>query len=191
MRLGIAHHLGWAIAVTASADHVVLDRRRIELIGPELPAAPIHHLGGAHAMHASPDALRDDDALAGLVAQVRESAARVTAESLDELEHDLPGPVTLLSVRAWPAGFPTDISVLRRAPYESRADSVMYCQVLAEAAGARGWRVHLYDARRVEQEAADVLGTRAQEVLHGPRALLGPPWTKDHRIALAATVIAQ
>ena len=30
MRLGIADHFGWAIAVTASADHKVVDRRRIE-----------------------------------------------------------------------------------------------------------------------------------------------------------------
>ena len=27
-------------------------------------------------------------------------------------------------------------------------------------------------------------------ILHGPRAMLGPPWTKDHRTALAATVLA-
>jgi hypothetical protein len=30
MRLGIADHLGWAVAVTASSDHEVVDRRRIE-----------------------------------------------------------------------------------------------------------------------------------------------------------------
>jgi hypothetical protein len=27
-------------------------------------------------------------------------------------------------------------------------------------------------------------------VLHGPRATLGPPWASDHRMALAATVLA-
>jgi hypothetical protein len=27
-------------------------------------------------------------------------------------------------------------------------------------------------------------------VLYGPRAALGPPWSKDHRIALAATVLS-
>jgi hypothetical protein len=27
-------------------------------------------------------------------------------------------------------------------------------------------------------------------VLHGPRARLGAPWSKDHRMALAATVLA-
>ena len=32
MRIGIADHLGWAVAVTASADHEVVDRRRIEPI---------------------------------------------------------------------------------------------------------------------------------------------------------------
>ena len=31
MRLGVADHLGWAIVVVASADHDVVDRRRIEL----------------------------------------------------------------------------------------------------------------------------------------------------------------
>ncbi len=51
MRLGIAHHFGWAVAVTASADHAVVDRRRIELIEPDLPPAPIHHAGGPHLFH--------------------------------------------------------------------------------------------------------------------------------------------
>jgi len=26
--------------------------------------------------------------------------------------------------------------------------------------------------------------------LHAPRAKIGPPWTRDHRIALAATIVA-
>ena len=42
MRVGIADHLGWAIAVTASADHEVLDRRQIALIEPGMSEAPIH-----------------------------------------------------------------------------------------------------------------------------------------------------
>ena len=88
-----------------------------------------------------------------------------------------------------PLDFPEDIVVQRRVPYESQADSVMYRQVLAELARARGWAVHLYDARDVEGQAARVLGARADEVLHGPRATLGPPWTRDHRMALAATII--
>jgi len=67
----------------------------------------------------------------------------------------------------------------------------MYCQVLAECAHMRGWAVHVFDAKAVEAQAARVLGARADDVLHRPRATLGPPWTRDHRIALAATIVAR
>ena len=180
MRLGIAHHLGWAVAVTASAGHRVVDRRRIELIEPGMPAAPIEH-----------DSQGLDDVTAGaLVARVRASAVRAASASLDELATALAEPIVSVSLRSWPRDFPDDIAVLRRVPYQSRADSVMYRQVLAELAAARGWAVHLYDARDVAGQAVRVLGTRAEEVLHGPRATLGPPWTKDHRMALAAAIMA-
>jgi hypothetical protein len=180
VRVGIAHHLGWAVAVTASADHVVVDRRRIELIEPGVPSAPVEH----------DIRLLGDEAAARLVAETRASVMRATSRSLDQLAAALPGPVVSLSLRAWPPDFPDDIAVLRRPPYDSRADSVMYCQVLAECAHERGWPVHLFDAKAVEAQAARILGERAHDVLHGPRAALGPPWTRDHRIALAATVAA-
>jgi hypothetical protein len=180
VRVGIAHHLGWAVAVTASAGHKVVDRRRIELIEPGMPTAPIEHdvrpLG--------------DGAAARMVAEVRAAARRATSASLDQLAASLAGPLISVSVRAWPLGFPYDIAAQRRPPYASRADSVMYCQVVAECAHERGWEVHFFDAQAVETQAARILGARAGEVLHGPRATLGPPWTKDHRIALAATVVA-
>jgi hypothetical protein len=180
MRVGIAHHFGWAVAVTAAADHRVVDRRRIELVEPGTPMAPIHHEGKD----------LDDDAVAGMVARVRASAARATAASLDELAAAVGAPIVSLSLRAWPPDFPDDLAVQRRVPYEARADSVMYLQVLDDAARARGWAVHLYDAKDVQSRAAKVLGGRAGEVLDGPRVTLGPPWTKDHRTALAATVLA-
>jgi hypothetical protein len=189
LRLGIAHHFGWAVAVTASVDHKVVDRRRIELIEPGLPAAPVHHVGGPHDLHRPAEPL-DDDALAALVAEVRASVARATSGALDDIQAGLTERITSMSVRAWPAEFPREIAVQRRVPYESRADSVMYCQVLAECAEVRGWEIHRYDAKDVELAAAAILGDRADEVLRGPRATLGPPWSKDHRIALAATVLA-
>jgi hypothetical protein len=188
MRLGIAHHLGWAVAVTADGDHEVVDRRRIELIEPGLPPAPVHHEGGPHDLHRRGDPL-DDDALAALVAEVRASVVRATSAALDELARAVPEPIASISLRAWPADFPDDIAVQRRVPYESRADSVMYLQELAGLARQRGWDVHTYDAKHVEAEATRRLGERAHDVLHGPRAILGPPWAKDHRVALAATIV--
>ena len=180
MRVGVAHHLGWAVVITASEEHEVIDRRRVTLIEPGVAAAPVHHEGKT---------LGDEDA-AALVAQARASALRATSASIDELAAALPEPVVSISLRAWPSDFPTDLVVQRRAPYEAQADSVMYRQVLAEVAGLRGWDLHLYDAKEVEIEASRILGERARTVLEGPRSVLGPPWGKDQRIALAATIVA-
>jgi hypothetical protein len=94
VQIGVVDHFGWAVVVTASADGTVVDRRRIELIEPGLPEAPIHH---------------------------------------------------------------------------------------------RGWQVHQYDAKNIEAAATQLVGA---DVLTRPRDVLGPPWTKDHRVALAAAILA-
>jgi hypothetical protein len=180
LRLGLADHFGWAIAVTADADHRVVDRRRIPLIEPGMTEAPVHYEARRH----------DDARLADLIERARVSIARATTAAFDDLATSLPGPVASLSLRAWPPDFPTDVAVLRRTPWEARADAVMYRQVIAEVADARGWMVHVYDAKTVESQAAALLGSLVDEVLLGPRARLGPPWAKDHRVALAATVLA-
>jgi hypothetical protein len=180
MRLGIADHFGWAVAVTASGDHTVVDRRRIELVEPDVCPAPVHyegrHLGVAGT--------------AALIERVRASVERASAASLDELATSLPHPIDSISLRTWPTDFPRDVATQLRSPWEARADAVMYREILADLARDRGWAVHLYEAKGVEARAAEVLGDRAHEVLHGPRTTLGPPWTKDHRTALAATVLA-
>ena len=179
MRVGIADHFGWAVAVTASSDHEVVDRRRLELVEPGVCAAPIHY--ESHRL--------DVDATIALVTDVRASIARATAAALDELASALPAPVVSISLRAVPADFPDDIAVQRRSPYEARADAVMYRQILTELAQERGWDVRYYRAKDVVAQAVATLGDRADEVLQGPRAKLGPPWTNDHRTALAATVV--
>lgn len=179
MRLGIADHFGWAVAVTASDDHRVVDRRRIELVEPGTTTAPIHY-----------DSKRlDVPATAALVATVRTSVVRATSAALDEIAAALPAPLVSISLRTWPLNFPDDIAVQRRSPYEARADAIMYRQILSELAQARDWEVHLYDAKEVEGLAVTMLAERADEVLHGPRATMGPPWTKDHRVALASTIV--
>ena len=155
MRLGIADHFGWAVAVTAAADHRVMDRRRIALIEPGLSPAPIHY----ESWHL------DVDATAALVARVRASVARAASAALDALATALPEPIVSISLRAWPLDFPDDIAVQRRSPYEARADAIMYRQVLAELAAARGWEVHFYTAREVEAQAISRLAERADEVL--------------------------
>ena len=168
MRVGIADHLGWAVAVTAAADHAVVDRRRVDLVERGVSPAPIHYESGRLDVHAT----------AALVASVRASAVRACSAALDDLVRTVPAPVISISLRFWPSDFPDDIAVQRRAPYEARADAIMYRLLLAELAHDRGWEVHCYDARHVEAQAADRLGERADAVLRGPRATLGPPWNE-------------
>jgi len=176
VRLGVADHLGWAVVVTASEAGAVVDRRRIELVEPGVTPAPIHYKS----------ARLDVAATAALVAQVRASVARAAAAAFAEL----PEPIVSIALRAWPLDFPEDIAVQREVPWEARADAVMYRQILSELAHERGWEVHVYDAKAVEDQAARALGASAAEILHGPRERLGPPWTKDHRTALAAAIMS-
>jgi hypothetical protein len=180
VRLGIADHLGWAIAVTASADHEVVDRRRIELIEPGVSSAPIHYESGR----------LDVAATVALVANVRASVVRASSAALDEIAAAVPAPIRSISLRAWPLDFPDDIAVQRRAPYEARADAIMYRQELAEQAYAGDWEVHLYDAKAVLDLATGVLADRAGGPAGTSSQDMGSPWTKDHRIALAATIVA-
>jgi hypothetical protein len=180
MRVGIADHFGWAVAVTASDDHKVVDRRRVELVEPGVTPAPIHY-----------ESKRlDVAATVALVATVRASVVRAASAAFDEIAAAVAEPVVSISLRTWPPDFPDDIAVQRRTPYEARADAIMYRQELSELAHARGWEVHLYDAKDVVGQAVSMLAERADEVLLGPRATLGPPWAKDHRTALAATIVA-
>lgn len=180
MHVGVADHLGWAVVVVADGHHRVLDRRRIELVEPGVHPMPVHHGGEG----------LDDDALAALIEDVRSSSARAATAALAALAEDLHDRVEVLSLRTWPDDFPTDVATVRRPPHEARADAIMYRQVLAAAAGARGWAVRTYDARRVVDDAGTVLGRPADPLLRAPRAALGPPWTKDHRIAYAAAITA-
>ena len=72
LRVGIYDHLGWAVAVTASEDHDVVDRRRIDLLEPGVPNMSIHHPGQ--------DGSRD--LVETLVARVCGSAERTSAGTL-------------------------------------------------------------------------------------------------------------
>ena len=89
MHLGLADHLGWAIAVTAGPDHAVVDRRRIELVEPGITPAPIHYDGAD---------LEPQEASA-LVATVRASVARAAGVALDDLVASVPGPIESISLR--------------------------------------------------------------------------------------------
>lgn len=174
LRLGIADHYAYANIVVADANHDVVHRARIELIEPGVAAAPIHVEGNAY----------DDVACQALLDETRTSIWQCINAAFDDL-----GRVASVHLRSWPLDFPQDLATQRKLPYENWADSIMYRRVIADAANARGWTVHLYDPKSVESEARVLLGARADDIIDGPRQRLGAPWAKDHRMALAATIV--
>ena len=181
MRLGIAHHLGWAVAVTASADHKVVDRRRIELIEPGMPTAPIHHEGKP----------LDDDRHGGAGRrrcgrrrferrQPRWTSSPPQCPSRSSRCRSEPGRSTSRKTS------PSNVGCHMRAAPTPSCTARCWPSSHAHAAGMststtpRTWR----------PERSASWPSEADEVLLAPRATMGPPWAKDHRMALAATIVA-
>lgn len=167
--IGVSDHGGWAVLVTVAPDGTLLDRRRVGLLDDDLPAIPHHH-------EAQGLPLKEAEAL---IACVRASAEKHAALALDAVAKDVPNIVGV-ALRICPP-LPTTIAE-RLSNYRSRnvADWVMYREVLAAAAQARGWFVHWYDAKRVMNAAN----------LPDVRKTIGPPWNNDHKLAMAAAIDA-
>jgi hypothetical protein len=174
---GIYDHAGWAIVVCV-AGNKLLDKRRIELVDPGLPCLPHHH----PCQH-----LPIDEAVA-LVARVRASAEACAARALDAL----PKGVGAIAIRKRPNLPPTVAERIRSYYAQTRADGVMYRDALEAAALARGWRVHEYEAKSVLAEAAAALRLKGDidEWMLDVGRNAGRPWTGDHRLAMAAAIVA-
>lgn len=177
----MADHWGWAILVTVAHDGTFLDRRRVELVAADLPKYPHHHdaqkLPVAEAVE--------------LVARVTRSAEVCAEACLEALAASLATTIDAIALRACPPLPATVPERLTNYTAQNVADSVMYRQALARAATARGWAVHWFEAKHVMARAASALGRRSiDDLLEKTGAELGRPWTKDHRLAMAAAIAA-
>ena len=178
-RVGVFDHWGWAVLVTVAADGKLIDRRRVELVDATMPKFPHHH----EAL-----ALPVGEGVA-LVERVARSAQREAQTALTALASSVPAPIVGVALRACPP-LPATIAE-RLADYRAQnvADSVLYREALAQAARSRGWAVHWYEAKTVLQQAARALGRGSMdELLQKTGAALGPPWQKDHKLAMAAAI---
>ena len=179
--IGVSDHGGWAVLVTVAGDGTLLDRRRVELVDADLPKIP-HHSEG--------QALPLDEAVA-LVERVRMSAERHARLGLDAVATTVPGRILGVALRRCPELPPTIAERLQDYRSQNVADWVMYRQALAAAAEARGWAVHWYDAKKVLDAARAAL--RIEDLAAHFRQLrrsIGPPWGQDHRVAMAAAIVA-
>jgi hypothetical protein len=178
--IGVSDHGGWAVLVTAARDGTLLDRRRVELVDGSLPAIPHHHEG---------QVLPVDEAIA-LVERVRASAEMHAAEALDAVAKAAPHSAGI-ALRQRPQLPPTIAERLKDYRARNVADWVMYRNALASAADARGWAVHWYDPKTVFSDAGKALGVQSFDAYFlRMRKSVGPPWNKDHQLALAAAIVA-
>ena len=179
--IGVSDHGGWAVLVTVASDGTLLDRRRVDLVDDDLPKIP---------HHSEAQRLPIDEAVS-LVERVRRSAERHAELGLDAVAAAVPGRVLGVALRQCPTLPPTIAERITDYWAQNNADWVMYRTALAIAAEARGWRVHWYDAKKVLDEAGEVLRKADMDsYLLELRKSVGPPWGKDHRIAMAAAIVA-
>jgi hypothetical protein len=178
--VGVSDHGGWAVLVTVARDGMLLDRRRVELVDDYLPALPHHHEG---------QGLPLDEAVA-LVGRVRVSAERHAVLALDAVAMAV-RPILGIALRNYPQLPPTIAERIKDYRARNVADWVMYRKALASAAEARGWSVHLYYANKVLDAAGKALRVENFDAYFlDLRRAVGPPWNKDHKLAMAAAIVA-
>jgi hypothetical protein len=186
--IGVAPHAGWGIFVCVAIDGgipVVLDRRRSELIEAGLPTQPYHHETLTMDHH-------EADAL---VSRVRMSVAECARRALDQIRRDV-GPnheVTAIAIREAPyPRLPESVAEVHNAGrLLYAADGMIYQHALCDA--AEKVRLEVYRHHRGDElrRAAEALGSSEAAVdglMNELRHTLGPPWTKEHRMACAASI---
>ena len=179
--IGVSDHGGWAVLVTADNRGALLDRRRVDLVDEGLPKIP-HHSEG--------QGLPIDEAVK-LVERVRASAERHAKLVFDSVAMALHGPILGIALRQCPELPPTVAERITNYRAHNIADWVMYRKALAAAAEARGWAVHWFDPRQVQNAASKALGVENLDAhFAGLRRSIGPPWGQDHRMAMAAAIEA-
>jgi hypothetical protein len=178
--IGVSDHGGWAVLVTVTRDGTLLDRRRVELVDETLPGLPHHHEGQ----------LIPIDAAVALVERVRACAERHAVLALDAVAMAVPH-IRGIALRTCPPLPPTIADRIKDYRARNVADWVMYRKALASAAEARGWLIDWYDAKKVLASASQALHVENFDAYFlQMRRAIGPPWNKDHKLAMAAAIVA-
>ena len=182
--IGVSDHGGWAVLVTATRDGTFLDRRRVELVDASLPKIP---------HHSEAQRLPIEEAVK-LVERVQASAERHAKLVLEATAKEIPANILGIALRQCPELPPAIAERITNYRASNVADWVMYRQAIAAAAEARGWLVHWFDPKKVEGLANKALASKALGVKNLDahfaqlRRSLGPPWSQDHKMAMAAAI---
>jgi hypothetical protein len=179
--IGVSDHCGWAVLVTAGADGVLVDRRRVPLVDEGLPKLPHHQEAQRLPL---PEAL-------ALIERVQASALRQAQLALEAVAAAVGPRIVGIALRQCPRLPPTVAERIKDYRAQNVADTVLYREALAGAARVRGWAIHWYDPRKVHAQASNALHVEDIESHFARvRKSLGPPWSKDHKLAMAAAIAA-
>lgn len=183
---GFSTHSGWAVAVVVGVvdGHLrVCNRRRVELISPELPR---------QAYHAAVD-LPTEEARR-LVAAVDASIAQRSAQALAEIRAAASDEVlAAVGVVGAPRAIPDVAAVLASHALMHASEGEQYRSAISAAAAELGLPVRRVDARQLAADVAQLPGWSASRLADEHRRLraaLGAPWQKDHKQAAEVALLA-
>jgi hypothetical protein len=186
--VGLRPHSGWAAAVVVGAGPDVLDRHRVPLAEVAPPVQPYHEAAGL-----------DHGAAAALVGRATEVAFATAAKEVGALVgriraagHEL----VAVGIAAAPGSIREDLPldlVLAAHGRLHAAEGELFRDALADAATGLGLPVTLLPPREAPAAARRLLGIGGAEAavaLTGLGRSLGPPWTRDHKDATVAALLA-
>jgi hypothetical protein len=171
--LGFVAHTGWAAAVVVSAGEppVVLDRRRIELVAGGFEAAAVYHASESLALA---EARR-------VVDRARATAERSASEHIGAM---------LESLKSARHAVRTCAIVGAAKPFDHELASILRSHALIHAAEGELYRAALVAGAKAH--GLEVVTVPARELDGGAKWLtaigreLGPPWSKDQKLATLA-----
>jgi len=187
--IGIEDHYAWAnlVSVTTSGpNEILLDRRRVQLLDPQLTASPYHHETLQMPLSEAEKLVRDvtasankraKDALSSLIEELAPARCRGIAIRVPPLPR-LPATVAEAHASTW---------------ITNRADGMIYHQALTRAAAQLNLRVFYFKKDNVVELAAGARGKTAGDFERQLKAFgitLGPPWRKGHVVACAGAILA-
>ena len=166
LAIGFRCHSGWAVMVVVSgslASPLLVDRRRLQLVGESLPRQPYHAVAEAGV---GPE----------VIAEVEEAAARAAGQAIGSIP-DAVAVGVVAAERRRPEGL---ADILRSHARLHAAEGQLYERAVIEAAGERGLPVHVQDPRTIQ----------LSDGIEALRRSAGSPWQKDHKWAAAAALSA-
>jgi hypothetical protein len=188
--IGVKMHSGWGIlvAVSGSLNSVeIVERRRIVITDPAIPRAnqPYHYA----ATLSLPEAEQHLARCTTVSERLSSAAISETIEALVKRDYRVVGAAVLL---ASGRPLPSLPEVLGAHPLIHTAEGEFFRRVIERAFDRLKVPVTEIRERDLDRFAETVMGDASgplQTAIAGSGSSLGPPWTKDHKLAAFAAAI--